>query len=122
MGSTICKFVEMIDYRFHFPSILLPILFIIDPMNTSNSKVVSFEMLYEIGTVVLSTVNTLCVATNCCHLLRAKEANSNNIDRMRMIMHRIRVHRLSILSVAFLSQKYRFHRLYTHIPTLNVKS
>ena len=102
LQSAICRFVRNIDYQFHFPSILVAVL---DPMATR------FEMLYEIGTVVLSTVMTVSVATNCYHLLRRKKGTQQRIKGI----DRVKVYRECLLSVAYLSHKCRFHRLHTHI-------
>eukprot|EP01083_Nonionella_stella_P146177 459373_1 len=100
LQSMVCDVVRGIGYEFVYPCILMTM---IDPFGTHNvHKRLSFELLYDLGSIVLNAVISLSIASG-------KVSGSSKWKWPLLLYTKC------LTSTKYLSYQCKYHRLYKHI-------
>ena len=111
LQAMIYKFVSNIEYEFEYPFICMTVIdpFFVQRKKKRDDHNLSFELLYDLGNIVLNTIITITVSTNCYQQTTNKQ-KINGMDRLLF-------YKKCLMSNQYLCHQCRVHRLHRHILT-----
>ena len=106
LQAIICNFVSRIEYEFEYPAICVAVIDPFGIQRTQTNEDLSFELLYDLGNILLDTLLTISVSTKCFGKRFKNKSKGMNV---------LRFYKKHLLSAQYLCHKCRLHRLHEFI-------